>query len=180
MNPKTILAITALISAVAGLLGVFVNKGSDSNTAPPKMESQNSPGNIQIAGSGNIVQVQAPAVNPSHPQKCQSISGETESKSREFVDCIYKNEGRIVELSVWLDDKELELVEKMFGDGKLYFHVFGNDFSVSIPKESDAYFSPYPRRSTTISGLFKVSSISGPYQGVMGVALKGVRIEDVH
>lgn len=180
MNPRIIFAVTALVSAVAGLLGVFVNKGSDSNVTPSKMESQNSPGNIQIAGSGNVVQVQPAAVKPNRPQKCQSISGEPDNKSREFIDCIYKNEGRIVELSVWLDDKELELVEKMFGDGKLYFHVSGNDFSVKIPKESDAYFSSYPRRSTTISGFFKVSNISGPYQGVMGVALKGVRIEDVH
>jgi hypothetical protein len=112
-----------------------------------------------------------------------------------FYKCVSENKGRIIKLSVWLGDKRVNDAEEYLKrEGKIYFHVGdyltysanpeyvssggGAEYLLEIGKESDAHFVAFPRRLTTISGLFKVSSMTGPFQGAMSVFLKGVRIED--
>lgn len=120
------------------------------------------------------------------------------SDGMSFNECIFRNKKKIVEISIWLDDSRVEQAKQYLNENnQLYFYVpdgiiydkesnrittiEGSEYLLSMGDESaDTLFMPYPRRLTTITGYFKVSSIVGPFQGVMSTHLKGVRIEDIY
>lgn len=220
MNPKKILSLAALISAIAALLGVFYKKNE--SPPPPQIHVQPQPpamnqggaNNIQIAGSGNSLHVSQKETPKSVPT-CEGFFPDLNDdlykdgkifrinpekmmpyeSGEKFYSCVSDNEGRIIKLSVWLGDKRLEEAERhLKSDKQIYFHVGslytyspkndyyssdgGAEYMIELGSGTDANFVPTPRRLTTISGYYKMSSIIGPFQGAMSVVLKGVRIED--
>jgi len=118
-----------------------------------------------------------------------------------FNKCIERNQKKIIELSVWLDEKrKIDAEQYLMTNKQIYFHVSdmfeynprqhdkdyiyghgGHEYLVSLGgKDTDTTFITTPPRLVTLSGYFKVSSIIGPFQGAMSVHLKGVRIEDIN
>jgi len=144
MNHKVILALAALISALAALVGVFYKKHEvPMAPQPTTQQSQAGTGNVQVSGQGNTVQVQ-PVKQKDAPDFCEGFFPDLDDslykhgeafraapnkavpykEGADFFGCVLRNNGKIIKLSVWLGDKRLKDAEESLArEGRIYFHV---------------------------------------------------------
>lgn len=104
--------------------------------------------------------------------------------TKKFIDFIYKNEGKLIHINIYLDDNvEHEIdTDKMFRFSiPEYINeeiCGGNLYAIKV-ENNDDFFYDNRFSSKRLVGYFKILGVSGPNQGWITSLLKPVNIDSI-
>jgi hypothetical protein len=117
--------------------------------------------------------------------KFKGAVGENCKTNQAFIDLLFNNVGRIINLDIYFDDPQNPEIDKegMF-DFSIYFD-YDNKIEAGIEvrigvKDGDDFYYDNRFSSKRLVGNFKVIGIQGPNQGWMSVSMKPVNVESVY